>query len=358
MINQVARGALSGRYHRVSQRTGPWTLRWRPGQAPRQGPRRRIGGKVVTLLVKSGGEQALEEWRNSFEAADPRVRVHWWEDPAVRPEAVDYVVVWEPRHGWLRTLPNLKVVFSSAAGVDHIVRDPAWPSHLPLVRMGGAATAQRMGEYIVWACLSLLRQTRHFARGQAKGAWWHTATGHTAPGRRVGIMGLGNLGAQAARMLQGVGFPVRGWARSRKEIPGVQSFAGPGELPEFLAGTDILVCLLPSTPETEGLIDARLLAQLPAGAAVVNAGRGSHLRVPDLLAALDAGQLDGAVLDVFEEEPLPAGSPLWNHPKVTVTPHIASEASRPERARYVADCIADFEAGRPLPNLYDSARGY
>lgn len=313
---------------------------------------------MATLLVKSGGEQALEEWRNSFQAVDPRIRVHWWEDPAVSPEAVDYVVVWEPRHGWLRSLPNLKVVFSSAAGVDHIICDPDWPRHLPLVRMGGAETAQRMGEYVVWACLSLLRGTRHFARGQAAGEWWYRGAAHSAPGRRVGIMGLGNLGSRAAQMLQGVGFPVRGWSRSRKEIPGVQSFVGAAELPDFLAGTDILVCLLPSTPETEGLIDARLLAQLPPGAGLVNAGRGSHLRVPDLLAALDSGHLDGAVLDVFEEEPLPTGSPLWSHPKVTVTPHVASEASRPERARYVAGVIADFEAGRPLPNLYDPVRGY
>ncbi|MFC7610006.1 2-hydroxyacid dehydrogenase [Teichococcus aestuarii] len=224
--------------------------------------------------------------------------------------------------------------------------------------MGGEATAQRMGEYILWSCLSLLRDARHFALGQAAGEWRHRETRHYAADRTVGIMGLGNLGGHAARMLQSVGFPVRGWARSRKDIPGVRSFAGAAELPEFLAGTDILVCLLPSTKETEGLIDARLLAQLPPGAELVNAGRGSHLREPDLLAALDSGHLAGAVLDVFEEEPLPPGSPLWAHPKVTVTPHVASMASRPERARYLAGAIADFEAGRPLPNLYDPERGY
>lgn len=313
---------------------------------------------MVTLLVKSGGEQAVPDWQECFRAVDPRIAVRWWADPAVPPEAVDYVLVWEPQHGWLASLPNLKVVFSSGAGVDHITCDPAWPRHIPLVRMGGAATAQRMGEYILWSCLSLLRDARHFALGQAAGEWRHRETRHYAQDRTVGIMGLGNLGGHAARMLQAVGFPVRGWARSRKDIPGVRSFAGAAELPEFLAGTDILVCLLPSTPETEGLIDARLLAQLPPGAELVNAGRGSHLREADLLAALDSGHLAGAVLDVFEEEPLPPGNPLWAHPKVTVTPHVASMASRPERARYLAGAIADFEAGRPLPNLYDPERGY
>jgi glyoxylate/hydroxypyruvate reductase A len=313
---------------------------------------------VVKVLVKSGGPGAAADWQECFRAVDPRICVNWWEDPTVAPEEVDYVVVWEPRAGWLASLPNLKVVFSSGAGVDHITCDPAWPRHVPLVRMGGPETAQRMGEYIVWACLSLLRETRHFALGQAAGEWWHKECRFSAAGRRVGIMGLGNLGTRAAAMLQGVGFPVQGWSRTRKELPGVVSHAGAAELPEFLAGTDILVCLLPSTPETAGLIDARLLARLPRGAELVNAGRGSHLVMPDLLAALDSGHLGGAVLDVFEEEPLPSGSPLWSHPKVTVTPHIASMASRPERARYIAGVIADFEADRPLPNRYDPLRGY
>lgn len=313
---------------------------------------------TVKLLVKSGGEKAVAHWQECFRAVDPRIEVHSWNDPAVRPEEVDFVVVWEPEAGRLAKLPNLKVVFSSAAGVDHITCDPDWPRHLPLVRMGGADTAQRMGEYIIWACLSLLRETRHFALGQASRAWRYKEARFSATARRVGIMGLGNLGSRAAAMLRGVGFPVQGWARSRKDLPDVRSYAGAAELPEFLATIDILVCLLPSTPETRGLIDAGLLAQLPRGAELVNAGRGSHLVAPDLLAALDSGHLAGAVLDVFEEEPLPVDSPLWDHPGITITPHVASTASRPERARYIAAAIAAFEAGHPLPNVYDPTRGY
>ncbi|MFC3125652.1 2-hydroxyacid dehydrogenase [Pseudoroseomonas globiformis] len=313
---------------------------------------------MVKLLVKSGGVEALPEWQACFGAVDPTISVHWWEDADVPAAEVDYVLVWEPAAGWLASLPRLKAVFSSAAGVDHITCDPHWPRHLPLVRLGNPETAQRMGEYVVWACLTLLRDARHFALGQAEHAWRYRESRYIAPERRVGIMGMGNLGRHAAAMLQGVGFPVQGWSRSRKELPGVVSFAGPAELPEFLSSTDTLVCLLPSTAETAGLIDARLIAQLPRGAGLVNAGRGSHLVVPDLLAALDAGHLGGAVLDVFEEEPLPAASLLWSHPGITVTPHIASTASRSGRARYVAGAIADFEAGRPLPNLYDPTRGY
>ncbi|WP_237181100.1 2-hydroxyacid dehydrogenase [Roseomonas haemaphysalidis] len=312
----------------------------------------------MLLLVKSGGPKAVPDWQSCFRRHDPRLDVRCWTDPGVDPAAVRYVVVWEPEEGRLSAMTGLRAVFSSAAGVDHITRVADWPRHLPLVRMGGDDTAQRMGEYISWSCLSLLRDARTFALAQPEGRWAHRETRFSAPQRTVGILGLGNLGAAAARMLQGLGFPVRGWSRSRKALPGVESFAGAEELPAFLAGTDILVCLLPSTPETAGLIGAELLVQLPAGAGLVSAGRGQHVVEPDLVAALDSGHLSGAVMDVFATEPLPPDSPLWRHPRITVTPHIASMASRQERARYVAEAIAAQEAGRPLPNLFDPAKGY
>jgi glyoxylate/hydroxypyruvate reductase A len=310
------------------------------------------------LLVKSGGEKAVSDWQNCFRKADPRIDVRSWNDPAVNPEDVRYVVVWEPEEGRLSQMTGLRAVFSSAAGVDHITCVSDWPRHLPLIRMGGDETAQRMGEYIAWGCLSLLRDTRSFALAQPEQRWKHKDTPFSARHRTVGIMGLGNLGTAAARMLQGLNFTVQGWARSHKDIPGVRSFAGAAELPAFLAGTDILVSLLPSTPETAGLIDAAVLAQLPAGAGLVSAGRGQHVVEPDLIAALDAGHLSGAVMDVFATEPLPAGDPLWTHPKVTVTPHVASMATRQDRAAYVAGAIAAQEAGLPLPNVYDPERGY
>lgn len=307
------------------------------------------------LLVKSGGAEAIAAWRAAFAEAMPELDVRYWDDP-VPPEAVDYVMVWDPEPGRLAQFPNLRVVFSSAAGVDNITRDPAWPRHLPLVRMGGEGTSQRMGEFIAWACLSLLRDARRMALAQARGDWDYFEAPFAAPERRVGIMGMGNLGTHTAGVLGAIGFPVAGWSRSRK--PGVESYVGAEELPAFLARTDILVCLLPATPETAGLIAAPLIAQLPAGAGVVNAGRGSHVVLPDLIAALDSGHLSGAVLDVFEAEPLGVDSPAWVHPKIIVTPHIASLASRAERARYVARAIRDHAAGLALPNLFDPDRGY
>jgi len=312
----------------------------------------------VILLVKSGGQAALPAWRECFSAVDPRLDLRWWDDPSVDPAKVAYTLVWDPEPGRLARFPNLRVIFGSGAGVDFITADPLLPKHVPLVRMGSWQTAQRMGEYICWACLSLLRNARRIAQGQAASKWDYFEVAQCAPDRRVGIMGLGNLGTRAAEMLAPLGFPVAGWSRTRKQLDGVECFAGAGELDAFLARTDILVCLLPATEETRHIIAAPLLAQLPKGAQVVNAGRGSHATLEDILAALDAGHLAGAVLDVFEPEPLPAGHPAWRHPKVIVTPHLASLPSRLERARYVAEAIAAFERGEGLPNTYDHARGY
>jgi len=312
---------------------------------------------MSVILLKSGGPESMPEWKAAFAEAAPELQVAYWDDP-VPPEDVRYVMVWDPDPGRLAQLPGLRVVFSSAAGVDNITRDPAWPRHLPLVRMGGDNTAQRMGEYISWACLSLLRGGRRIALAQAESQWRNFESRFSAPERRVGIMGLGNLGTRTAEMLRGLGFPVSGWSRSRKSLPGVTSFAGDAELEAFLAQTDILVCLLPSTPETVQLISAPLLQKLPAGAGLVNAGRGSHASIPDIIAALDSGQLSGAVLDVFEQEPLPADNPVWTHPKIVVTPHLASLAPRHERARYVADAIRAHEEGAAMPNLFDPEKGY
>jgi glyoxylate/hydroxypyruvate reductase len=242
--------------------------------------------------------------------------------------------------------------------VDHIVRDPAWPAHLPLVRMGGEETAQRMGEYVCLAALGLLRDFRRVTLAQAERRWDNFETALCATEVRVGVMGLGNLGARSAAMLAGLGFQVAGWARSAKSVPGVECFAGDGERDAFLARSDILVCLLPDTEDTRGAIRAETIALLPPGAAIINAARGGHLVLPDLIAALDSGRLSGAVLDVFETEPLPADHPAWTHPRITITPHLASLASRKARVRYAAAVIEAFERGEALPNLYDPVRGY
>ncbi len=304
----------------------------------------------MILLVKSGGEAAVPEWREAFRAALPELDVRWWDDP-VDLAAVRYVLVWDPEPGRLAKLPRLKAIFGSGAGVDNILADPDLPKHVPIVRCVPPEATQRMGEFVCWAVLSLLKDARRIAIAQAARDWDYFEPPFTAPERRVGIMGLGAMGSRAAAMLRGLGFPVQGWSRTRKALDGVQSFAGPEELPRFLASTDILVCLLPATPETSGLIAAPLLAQLPRGAQLVNVGCGVQQNLADILAALDDGRLSGAVLDVFDPEPLPPDHPAWAHPRLIVTPHLASLPNRRERARYVAAAIAAHERGEPLPNL-------
>ena len=312
----------------------------------------------MILLVNSGGEAAMPEWQAEFRAVAPHLDVRWWQDPAVDLDEVAYVFVWAPAPGWLARLRNLRLILSSGAGVDHITCDPDWPRHVGIVRMGGAETQQRMGEYVCLAALALLRDLPGVIAGQAARRWVEMPAGRTAAETRVGVMGLGNLGAHSAGMLRGLGFRVSGWSRTAKSVAGVECFAGAGERDAFLAGADILVCLLPDTAETRGAIRAETIALLPLGAGVVNAGRGGHVVLADLLAALDAGRLSGAVLDVFEAEPLPGDAAVWRHPRVIVTPHVASLASRRARAGYVAEAIGAFERGEVVGNLYDAGRGY
>lgn len=312
----------------------------------------------MKVLIKSGPEESFPLWAECFKKADPSLDVHFWSDESVDPADVGYVMVWEPPRGWLASLPNLEVVFSSGAGVDHITRDPSWPKDLPLVRMGGSDMAQRMGEFVVWSALSLLRETRDFALGQAAHEWRYKEVEHSAPQMTVGIMGLGNLGIGSARMLSAVGFKIRGWSRTAKEIEGIETFAGAQEFETFLSGTDIVVCLLPATAETKSLLNAQAFSALPRGAGVISVGRGQHVVEDDIIAALDAGHLSGAVVDVFDKEPLATESPLWDHPKVIVTPHIASTPSRQEKADFVASSIRRHRSGQTLSNVFEAGRGY
>jgi glyoxylate/hydroxypyruvate reductase A len=288
----------------------------------------------------------------------PGAAIRWWHDDAVDPADVQYVFCFDPEPGRLAALPHLRLICAASVGVDRIVRDRSWSRAIPLVRMGCEETTGQMADYVAWACLSLHRDLPRILRAREARRWDKVTPPVPVTERRVGILGLGNMGAAAAAMLRDIGFQVAGWSRGHKAIPGVASHAGADELDAFLRRTDILVCLMPGTPETQGIIDAARLARLPAGASVVNVARGSHVLVPDLLAALDSGHLSGAILDVFDEEPLPPQNPLWAHPQVIVTSHLASTASRRSRARYACDVIAAFERGAVLPNKYDPSSGY
>jgi glyoxylate/hydroxypyruvate reductase len=310
------------------------------------------------LLARSGGAAALPEWQSLFAELASGLTVRGWDDPSVDPDSVTYVLVWEPEPGRLARYRSLRIIFSTAAGVDHITRDPGLPSGVPIVRMASEETAQTVGEYVCLAALSILRDSKRLAAAQADARWDTFEPPRTALTTRVGVMGLGNIGQVAVRMLRSLGFPVAGWARSRKACTFIETYAGMDELGAFLACSDILVGLLPETAETRGLMDRNRIAQLPRGAGIINAGRGSLIVMSDLIAALDEGHIRAAILDVFESEPLPADHPAWRHPRITVTSHVAGFASRRARACAVAAALTAYERGAALPNVYQPERGY
>ena len=302
-----------------------------------------------------------EVWRNAMGrlATERDLRLH--PDDLGERSDVRYAVAWRPELGVLATFPNLEAIFSLGAGVDHILKDPDLPD-VPVIRVAHPDMTMRMSEYVVQHVLMHHRQQRRMDVLQASSTWEQFEQ-WPASAVRVGVMGLGVLGTDAAAKLKMMGFEVAGWSRSRKHVEGVASFAGEAELGSFLARTDILVSLLPLTPETRGLIDRKLIGQLAkdgplGGPVIINAGRGEQQVSGDILAALDAGELFAATLDVFETEPLPKESPLWRHPKVTVTPHIAADSDAETICRYVLDQIFRLERGLPAENAVDRARGY
>lgn len=310
------------------------------------------------LLVKSGGPSVFHEWVDGFAAARAGLAVQEWDDPAVQEADVTYVLVGQPVGDRISRLPRLKAIFSGAAGVDHLTREPTLPRHLPIIRMATHENAQTMGEYVCLATLGLLRDWRRLALAQEHRIWDPFLGTRTARTTRVGVLGLGHIGLHAAAMLRGVGFQVHGWSRSHKTVEGIVTYAGADELQPFLAASDIAVGLLPHTPETKGLICERTIGWMPHGAGLVNAGRGSLVNFPDLLAALECGRLSGATLDVFEPEPLPPDHPAWVHPRITVTSHVAGFATRRTRAAYVVEGIVALERGDTPPYLYRPDRGY
>lgn len=269
---------------------------------------------------------------------------------------IETALVWKPPVGLLSNLPNLKAVFSLAAGVDALLGDTSLPD-VPLVRMVDPSLTASMSEYVLLAALSYLREFDLFAANARAGRWEWRLPPH--PGeRQVGVMGTGVLGADAAHALAAHGFKVSAWSRTQRSLDGIAFHAGADGLETFLADLDILVCLLPLTEATRGILAAKLFKALKPGCRLINVARGAHLVEADLLEALENGTIAHATLDVFAEEPLPPQHPFWLHPRVTVTPHIAS-CGRPETAaRTVADNLERLARGMPLMNVVDRRRGY
>jgi glyoxylate/hydroxypyruvate reductase A len=269
---------------------------------------------------------------------------------------VRYLAAWQPPDDLARTLPNLEVLFSTGAGIDQF--DLAGiPAHVPVVRMIEPGIVEGMVEYVTHAVLTIHRDFLDYAIQQRQGSWSELPV-RSAASCRVGVLGLGMLGKAVLERLRLFGYPCAGWSRSEHVIDGVQCYAGDSGLDAFLARTDVLVCLLPLTPATRHMIDARLLGKLPRGASLIQTGRGAHLVQDDLLRLLDDGHLRYALLDVTTPEPLPAGHPFWTHPRVRITPHIAS-ATRPESAvESVLENLRRHRAGLPMIGAIDRSRGY
>ena len=309
----------------------------------------------MALLFKGDIDRG-GSWERALTRHAPELELRSWPELG-DPEGIDYALVWEPPPGLLAGLPNLKAIFSIGAGIDHLASDPELPPAVPVVRMVEPGLTNGMTEFVVMSVLYHHRFMLDYL-AQQRARKWREISQIGPQERRVGIMGLGVLGQDAARRLLDFGFPVAGWSRSPKSLPGVTSFAGAEGLAPFLGQSDILVCLLPSTAETRGLLNAGTLAALPRGAAIVNAGRGDLIVEADLLAALDTGQVGGATLDVFPVEPLPAESPFWEHPRIVLTPHVASMTIPDSAAAAVVAQIRRFEAGQPLEHVVEMARGY
>ncbi len=296
-----------------------------------------------------------QSWVAALQRALPEGRIHQWA-PDHAPRCT-YAVCWKPPAAFFAGQPDLKAILNIGAGADAVISDPNLPLDVPVVRLDDAGMARQMEEYVAWCALHTLRRFDDYAKAQ-RDAHWERLVPRSRAQLRIGVMGLGVLGLRVAAFMRLLGFPVRGWSRTPKSIDGIACFAGDTGLMTFLAGTDMLVCLLPLTPATQGILNRRTLAALPRGASLVNIARGAHLVEADLIALLDAGHLAGATLDVFSAEPLAADSVLWSHPKITVTPHISAMTLTDDAMRQIADKIRRIERGQTVVGIIDRARGY
>lgn len=294
-------------------------------------------------------------WVEALKRALPEGRIHQWA-PGHAPLCT-YAVCWKPPAAFFAGQPDLKAILNIGAGADAVIGDPNLPLAVPVVRLDDAGMAQQMEEYVAWCALHYLRRFDDYARAQ-RDAHWERLAPRSRAQYNIGVMGLGVLGTRVAAFMRLLGFPVRGWSRTPKSIDGITCFAGDNGLAAFLAGTDMLVCLLPLTPATRGILNRGNLAALPRGASVVNIARGGHLVEADLIELLDAGHLAGATLDVFAAEPLPEDSALWRHPRITVTPHISAMTLADQSMQQIADKIRCIERGYAVVGVIDRARGY
>lgn len=296
-----------------------------------------------------------EPWLTELQSHLPEAQCRVWQPGDSAP--ADYALVWQPPLPLLQ-LPGLKAVFSLGAGVDAILKYQAdLPPELRVVRLDDAGMGEQMADYVSWAVLGYFRRFDDYAR-QRQAAQWRFLKPYDKQQFPVGLLGLGVLGQQIAAGLRQHGFPVLGWSRTPRQVAGVQCFTGEQGLDAFLRASRVLVCILPLTPATEGIINRASLAKLPPGSYVINVARGPHVVEEDLLAMVQNGHLAGATLDVFHTEPLPAEHPFWQEPKITITPHVAAVTLRRVSVAQIAGKIRQLEAGQEVAGVVDSTKGY
>lgn len=309
----------------------------------------------MALIIRVGPTRQ-QWWLDHLQSLLPEIDCRGWDDPG-DPADIEIAVVWKPPAGGLKRFSNLRAIVSIGAGIDHVLEDPDLPRHVPIIRTTGEDLKTRMREYVVLQTLRLHRRLPEIEAAQARREWLQLVN-PPAYQRHVGLMGLGDLGADCALTLKAVGFDVAGWSRCQKVIDGITCYAGLDGLQALLASAEILICLLPLTPATKGILNADLFEQLPKGASIINAARGAHLVDEDLLGALGSGQISAATLDVFHQEPLPADHPFWGHPDVLVTPHVASLIDPVTGGKAIAANVRKFLAGKSVPDLVDLEQGY
>ena len=310
----------------------------------------------MPTLLYSSPDDPIDLWVPEVQRQLPDFEVRVY--PEVGDVAdIEYALVWKPAPGLLASLPNLKVILSMAAGVDHILADPKLPTGIPIVRMIDGYLRDMMSEYAIYGVLHFHRDMPAYLAEQPQQVWnrrWPLYTPETG----VAVLGLGAIGRDVAEKFKALGFQVHGWSRTPKALQGIACHHGEAGLFEMLPKCQYLVCVLPLTGETQGIVNAKTLAALPEGAVVVNLGRGGHVVDEDLLAALDSGHIGGAFLDVFNTEPLPEGHAYWRHPRVFMTPHIAGELVPKSCAKSIAENVRRHLAGEPMLGVLDLERGY
>lgn len=311
---------------------------------------------MTTLVIRVDPERRAW-WKETMQKLLPELGIVLWDEDDFDPQEIEYAVVWNPPIGFFEQLVNLKCVVSVGAGVSHILKDPGYPKHVPIIRTVGEDLRRRMSEYVT---LHVLRFHRRLPEIQAaqKNTQWIQYVEPLAWEVNVGVMGLGNLSGFAARTLASIGYNVSGWVRRAKRMEGITVYAGDEQLADFLAKTNILVCMLPQTPLTENILNRQTFDAMPGGSYLINVGRGECLVEEDLLEALGEGKLSGATLDVFWEEPLPADHPFWSHPKILITCHTASAIEPKVGGQIIANNIQAFIRGDNVPDIVDIEQGY